>query len=122
MKPKPRGRSGGRKPLPATEKATQANIYLPAILLEDWQNLVPSATDRSKLAASWVRAYVISGGESDRLLAQSPVAAELAAYLEATNAPQELQDKLESLVVARLSDEVKLADGVVKTKGGAYII
>lgn len=119
---KPRGRSGGRNSLPPEEKKQQIIFYLPAWLLAGFKNLIPLQADRNFLFKSWVHAYIIAGGESDRLLAQSPVAAELAAYLEATDAPQELRDKLESLVVARLSDEVKLADGVVRTKDGAYII
>ena len=69
-----------------------------------------------------MRAYTIAGGESDRLLAQSPLAAELLAYLEATDAPEHLRDRLESLIVQRDSDEVKIGEGVTKTKNGAYII
>lgn len=71
-------------------------------MVEDLQNLVPEPSERNRLITSWGRAYLINNGESDRLLAQSSVAAELAAYLEATDAPQDLRDKLESLVVARL--------------------
>lgn len=58
----------------------------------------------------------------DRLLAQSPLAAELLTYLEATDAPEELRDRLESLMVQRASDEVKIATGVIRTKNGAYIV
>lgn len=122
LKPKPRGRSGGRKPLPPAERAMQANIYLQAGLLENLQNLLPVAADRNKLFADWARAYVINNGESDRLLAQSPLSAKLAAYLEATDAPQELRDELESLMVARASDEVKIEGETIATKNGAYIV
>jgi hypothetical protein len=46
-----------------------------------------------------MRAYVVAGGESDRLLAQSPLATELLAYLEATDAPEDLHDRLKSLIL-----------------------
>lgn len=123
FKLKPRGRSGGRpRTVPETEQKVQSNIKLPRWIDEALRVLVPLAPDRNKLFADWARAYVISNGESDRLLAQSPVAAELAAYLARIDAPQELRDKLESLIVVRVSDEVKIAEGVTKTKSGAYIV
>jgi hypothetical protein len=40
-------------------------------------------------------------------------------YLEATDAPEELRDKLESLMAARDSDEVRIAEGVVRV-GDSY--
>lgn len=122
---KPRGGSrtgAGRKPLPTHQKKEQFNVTLPpgdAIALKI---LIPSATERNELIKKWVRAYVINHGESDRLLAQSPLAAELLTYLEATDAPEHLRDRLESLIVQRISDEVKIAEGVIKTKDGAYIV
>jgi hypothetical protein len=46
-----------------------------------------------------MRAYVVAGGESDRLLAQSPLATELLAHLESTDAPESLRDRLKSLIL-----------------------
>jgi hypothetical protein len=118
-----RGRSGGRKPIHSEQsKPTQSNLYLPAGEFKAFCELVPATADRNKLVAQWVRAYTISGGESDRLLAQSPLSAKLTTYLEATDAPQELRDELESLMVARASDEVRIAEGVLVTKGGSYVV
>lgn len=106
--PKPRGRNGGRKRLPPEEKAVQSNIYLPGALNDDLQKLVPLASDRNKLVTRWVRAYLISNGESDRLLAQSPTVAKVLSYLEETEAPQELRDEVESLIVNRDMGELKI--------------
>lgn len=111
---KPRGRNGGRVALPPEEKRVQNPIYLPRWLHEAFKVLVPVGADRSNLIVAWVRAYVISGGETDRLLAQSPTAAKLLAYLEATDAPEDLREELESLIVQRASDEMKIADGVIQ--------
>ncbi len=118
---KPRGRKGGRTPLPEEEKAERLDISLPRWLLEAFKKLVPRGIDRSKLIISWVRAYVVASGESDRLLAQSSVAGEILNYLEATDAPQELIDKLESAIVARASDDVKIAEAVVQV-GESFVI
>ena len=118
---KPRGRNGGRTALPEDEKREQANFYLPRWLLEAFKVLVPAASDRSLLITSWVRTYVIAGGESDRLLEQSSVAGEILNYLEITDAPQELIDKLESVIVTRLSDDVKIAECVSQV-GESFII
>jgi hypothetical protein len=74
--------------------------------------LIPVAADRSNLILSWVRAYTVAGGEGDRLLVQSPLATELLTYLEVTGAPEDLRDRLESLIVQRVSDEAKLEQGV----------
>ena len=101
---KPRGRNGGRVALPPEEKRELAYFYVPRWLLEAFKVLVPVAADRSNLILNWVRAYVVANGESDRLLAQSSVAGEILNYLEATDAPQELIDKLESVIVARTSE------------------
>ena len=117
-----RGKSGGRKPIHSEKsKPTQANLYLPAGELEDFCELVPATSDRNKLVRQWVRAYTIAGGESDRLLAQSPLSAELLSYLETTDAPEELRDKLESLIMARASDEVKIAEGVIQV-GESFLV
>ena len=122
-KSKPRGLNGGRKQAVSEEdRKEQANLWLPRWLNRALRELVPVGADRNNLLAGWVRAYVISGDETDRLLAQSPLAVELLTYLEATDAPEHLRDRLESLIVQRASDEVKIADGVIKTKDGAYIV
>lgn len=113
---RPRGRHGGRTSLPPGEKRELAQFYLPRWLLEAFKELIPVAGDRSNLILSWVRAYVVANGESDRLLAQSSVAGEILNYLEAVDAPQELIDKLESVIVVRLCDEVKIAEGVVQVE------
>lgn len=118
---KPRGRNGGRAALPDDEKREQANFYLPRWLLEAFKVLVPAASDRSNLIVGWVRAYVVAGGESDRLLMQSSVAVEVLGYLEATDAPQELIDKVESAIVARASDEVRITEGVTQV-GESFIV
>lgn len=120
---KPRGRNGGRpKTVSEEERKEQANVKLPAWVNKALKTLVPVASDRNALFTCWARAYVIDNGESDRLLAQSPLALELLTYLEATDAPEHLRDRLELLTVQRVSDEVKIADGTIKTKNGAYII
>ena len=111
----------GRKPLPTHQKKEQFNVSLPPGDVIALKILIPSATERNELIKKWVRAYVIFGGESDRLLAQSPLAAELMAYLEATDAPEHLRDRLESLIVQRASDEIKIAEGVVQV-GDSLII
>ena len=118
---KPRGLRGGRTPLPEDEKKEIAHIHLPRWLLAAFKKLVPLGRDRSNLILSWVRAYVVANGESDRLLAQSSVAGEILSYLEASDAPQELIDKLESVIVVRLSNEIKIAEGVVRV-GDSYIL
>lgn len=118
---KPRGTKGGRKPLRKEEKAETLYTSLPRWLLEAFKKLVPRGIDRSKLIITWVRAYVAVGGETDRLLAQSSTALKLMAYLEATDAPEELRDELESLIVQRDSDEIKIAEGVAQV-GESFIV
>jgi hypothetical protein len=123
---KPRGGSrtgAGRKPLPTHQKKEQFNVSLPpgdAIALKI---LIPSATERNELIKKWVRAYVINHGESDRLLAQSPLAAELLTYLETQSTPEaeSLAEKLQSLVVTRELDELRV-EGAIELPSGAYII
>lgn len=117
---KPRGRNGGRIPLSPEKKRELAYFYLPRWLLEAFKVLIPVAADRSNLVTDWVRAYVITNGESDRLLAQSPLAAELLSYLEATDAPEDLRDRLESLIVQRASDEARM-EGAAKI-GNTWIV
>ena len=118
---KPRGRKGGRIPLSPEEKRVLAYFYLPRWVLEDFKELIPVAADRSNLILSWVRAYIAVSGESDRL-GQSSLATELLTYVKATDAPKDLCDRLESLIVQQKSNEVKVADGVAKAKDGANII
>lgn len=144
---KPRGRNGGRIPLSPEEKRVLAYFYLPRWLLEAFKELIPVAADRSNLIFSWVRAYTNTGGKTDCLLGQpllatcaknlpfcpscgrtdcllvqSPLAAELLAYLEATDAPKDLCDQLELLIMQQKSDEVKIVDGVVRAKREAEIV
>ncbi len=118
-----RGRSGGRKPVYSEKnKPAQANLYLPAGDLDNFCKLVPATADRNKLVTQWVRAYTIANGETDRLLAQSPLAAKLLAYLEATDAPEQLRDRLKSLIVQRAFDEIKITEGVVQVDNSLIIL
>lgn len=121
---KPRGLKGGRKPLPQDEKKEIAQIHLPRWLLVAFKKLVPVGRDRSNLILSWVRVYVVANGESDRLLAQSPLSLRLLNCLEAIDTPESenLAEELLSLIVARESDEAKLEEGAIKLKGDGYII
>lgn len=118
---KPRGLNGGRVALPEDEKRVQSPLYLSRWLLEAFKKLVPEAKDRSNLIVGWVRAYVIAGGESDRLLMQSSVAIEVLHHLESTDAPQELIDKVESAIVARVFDDAKIGEGVSQV-GESFIV
>lgn len=119
---KPRGRKGGRIPLSSEEKRVLAYFYLPRWLLKAFKELIPIAADRSNLVVGWVRTYTNTGGKTDCLLSQSSLAAELLAYLEATDAPEQLQIRLKSLIVQQASDEDRLATRVAKTKDGAHIV
>ena len=122
---KPRGLNGGRKPtVSEDDRKEQANLWLPRWLNRALRELVPVGADRNNLLAGWVRAYVISGGETDRLLAQSPLSLRLLNYLEAIGTPdaEDYAEELLSLIVARESDEAKLVDGVIKLKGDSYIV
>lgn len=101
----------------------QLIFYFPAWLLEAFKALVPQQRDRNNLAIDWVRAYVVACGESDRLFAQSPILLKAIHWIESQPEPDEaLLGELQSLLVERASDEVKIEDGVTKTKGGAYIV
>ena len=111
----------GRKPLPTHQKKEQFNVSLPPGDVIALKILIPSATERNELIKKWVRAYVIAGGESDRLLMQSSVAVEVLAYLESTDAPQELIDKVESAIVARVVDDAKIAERVSQV-GESFVI
>lgn len=122
LKRLPRGRNGGRPPkYTANNQPVQTNLYIPASDFENFCELVPETAARNELATGWVRGYVTARGETDRLLAQSPTALKLLACLEATDAPEELRDELESLIVRRDSDEVKIAEGVAQV-GESFIV
>lgn len=103
-----RRRNSGRKPMPLNKKPINIDGYVATEVVEGFRGLVPAAADRNRLYTQWMQAYVVAGGESDRLLAQSPLATELLAHLEATDAPEDLRDRLESLIVQRVSDEVRM--------------
>lgn len=109
-----RRKGSGRPTKPAGTKKTQWWVYLTEKELEDFK----AVGGTSKQVVDLVRAYTIARGETDRLLARSSTAVKLVAYLEATNAPEELRKELESLIVPRASDEGKFADGV-ETQAGA---
>ena len=119
---KPRGRNGGRRStVSEDDRKEQANVWLPKWVNKALRDLVPVATERNNLFTAWARAYLVSNGESDRLLAQSSTATKLMAYLEATNASQELMDELEALMVVRDSDEIRMEEGVARVKD-SYIV
>lgn len=113
---KPRGRNGGRKPLPEGQRAVQTNLHLPSCLYNDFCESIPAASDRNKLLIVWVRAYLAARGECDRMLAQSPLAVKILNYLEAIEAPDELREELESLLVQR-----DIAENEIGNLGTAYI-
>lgn len=120
---KPRGRKGGRTRLPEGEKKEIAHIHLPQWLLVAFKKLVPVGRERTNLIVAWVRAYVVANGESDRLLAQSPLSPRLLNYLEAIGTPEaeDLAEELLSLIVVRESDEARL-DRAIELKGDSYIV
>lgn len=116
-------RKGARRPeLPKRLKREKQIISFQAGDFAYFVAVVGSVDAAKKQIEQWVRTYPMARGESDRLLAQSPLAAELLTYLEATDAPEHLRDRLESLIVQRASDEDRLATEVIKTKDGAYIV
>lgn len=96
-------RGGGRKSKHEDEKSVKATFQINNGIWKYFCSLKEPA-ERHKLIQNWIRIYSIAGGESDRFLAQSPLAAELLAYLEATDAPDHLRDHLKSLIVQRASD------------------
>jgi hypothetical protein len=99
-----RRKNSGRKPMPLNKKPINIDGYVATEVVEGFRGLVPAAADRNRLYTQWMRAYAVAGGETDRLLTQSPLATELLTYLEATDAPEDLRDRLESLIVQRTSD------------------
>jgi hypothetical protein len=107
-------RKGARRPeLPKRLKREKQVISFQAGDFADFVAVMGSLTAAKKQIEQWVRAYPMVRGEADRLLGQSPLAAELLAYLEATDAPENLRDWVESLIVQRGSDEVKAANRVI---------
>lgn len=106
-----RRKNSGRKPLPPNQKPTNIHGYVATEVVKAFRESVPLAAERNKLYTQWMRAYMIADGDRDRLLAQSPLAAELLTYLKATDAPEHLRDWLESLIVQQESGDVKVADG-----------
>jgi hypothetical protein len=116
---KPRGRNGGRIPLPPEKKRVLAYFYIPRWLLEAFKALIPVAVDRSNLISIWVQAYIAANSRSDNLLVQSALATELLTYLETTNAPKHLSDRLKYLIVQQRLKEREFADEVAKKKNGA---
>ena len=110
----------GRPPLRHGRK-TKTNLLIEETAWQQLCRIVPNSTERNNLATKWTRAY-ISDPDCDRLLSQAPLANKLLNYLEATNAPQELIEELESLLSARASDEVRIeARGTEIKDGGGWI-
>lgn len=115
-------REGARRPeLPKRLKREKQIISFQAGDFAYFVAVMGSVKAAKKRIEEWVRAYPMARGETDRLLAQSPLAAELLTYLEATDAPEHLRDRLESLIVQRASDEIKIAEGVAQV-GDSLII
>ena len=114
-------KNAGRKPMPASKKPINIDGYVATEIIEGFRKLVPAAADRKRLYTQWVRAYVVAGGETDRLLAQSPLSLRLLNYLEATGTPEaeDLAEELLSLIVTRESDEAKLENGAIKLRSSS---
>lgn len=103
----------GRKLKHEDERSIKATFQIDNGAWKYFCSLVCEPAERHRLIRSWIRIYSIAGGgESDRLLSQSPLATELLVYLEVAGAPEDLRDRLESLIVQRASDEAKLEQGV----------
>lgn len=105
------------KKISDNDQTVQAHFVILHWLLKEFTTLVPEPAYRNRLITQWIRAYITSNGESDRLLAQSPTILKNIAYLEATDAPQDLIDENYSLLVERASDEIKC-----EQEGGAFIL
>lgn len=116
-------RKGARRPeLPKRLKREKQVISFQAGDFAYFVAVMGSVEAAKNQIEQWVRGYPMARGETDRLLTQSPLATELLAYLEEMGAPEHLRDRLESLIVQRASDEIKIVDGVIKTKDGVYIV
>lgn len=106
-------RKGARRPkLDEKLKRIKYIVSLQAGQVADFEAATGGAKAAKKQIEAWVHSYMIARGKTDRLLGQSLSNFKLLAYLEATNAPDELRKELEALIVQRASDEVKLADEV----------
>jgi hypothetical protein len=117
-------RKGARRPeLPKRLKREKQIISFQAGDFAYFVAVMGSIEAAKKQIEQWVRAYPMARGETDRLLAQSPIAAELLNYLEAQNTPEaeSLAEKLQSLVVTRELDELR-DDGAIELSSGAYIV
>lgn len=105
-------RKGARRPkLDEKLKRVKYIVSLQAGQVADFEAAAGGTKAAKKQIEAWVCTYTIARGKTDRLIAQSPIALKLLAYLKATNAPDELRKELELLIVQRASDEVKIADG-----------
>lgn len=92
-------RKGARRPqIPKRLKREKQTISFQAGDFAYFVAVMGSVEAAKKQIEEWVRAYPMARSETDRLLAQSPLAAELLAYLEVTDAPESLCDRLESLI------------------------
>ncbi len=117
-------RKGARRPeLPKRLKREKQVISFQAGDFAYFVAVMGSVEAAKKQIEQWVRAYPMACGETDRLLAQSPLAAELLTYLEMQSTPEaeSLADKLQSLVVVRELDELRV-EGAIELPGGAYIV
>jgi hypothetical protein len=117
-------RKGSRRPkLPKRLKREKQIISFQAGDFAYFVAVMGSVGAAKKQIEQWVRAYPMARSETDRLLAQSPVAAELLTYLETQSTPEaeSLAEKLQSLVVNRELDELRV-EGVINLPGGAYIV
>lgn len=117
----PRGRNGGRKATPLNRKPTQANIQVPLEDLEAFKAIASTAAERNQLVTQWMRAYTLSGGESDRLFSQLPTIGKILGHLEATNAPDELIDEVFNLIVRHTYDEMQIDAGIARI-GDSFIV
>ncbi len=116
-------RKGARRPkLDEKLKRVKYIISLQAGRIADFETATGDAETAKKQIEAWVCAYTVASNETDRLLAASPTAIKLLRYLKATNAPDELREELESLIVQQVSDKVNIGDGVIKTQSGAFVI
>jgi hypothetical protein len=117
-------RKGARRPeLPKRLKREKQIISFQAEDFAYFVAVMGSVEAAKKQIEQWVRAYPMARGETDRLLAQSPLVAELLTYLETQNTPEaeSLSEKLQSLVVTRELDELRV-EGAIELPGGAYIV
>ena len=117
-------RKGARRPeLPKRLKREKQIISFQAGDFAYFVAVMGSVVAAKKQIEQWVRAYPMARGETDRLLAQSPLAAELLTYLETQNTPEaeSLAEKLQGLVVNRELDELR-AEGAIELPGGSYIV